>query len=107
MKFGANTSEPWKNQGGYIQDHKSFLFSLDLMKVYNRIKGINAQYYSKDYGPSIYYSIWIYQDMFKENNSSVCEKNKAYSGYEKNYELNNGELYFTFKELELFKIITE
>ena len=107
LKFGAYTAEPWKNQGGYIKDHRSFLFSLDLMKIYNHIKGNQAQYFHKDYGPSIYYSIWINQDMFKENSSSVCEQNYAYSGYEKKYELNNEESNFTIKELEIFKIITE
>lgn len=109
LKFGAYTENSWKNEGGYIKDSKSFLFSFDLMKIYNYNKNNNleTQYFHKEYGPSIYYSIWINKNMFKENNSNVCQQNSPYSGAIKDYELNNGESKFTIKELEVFQVILE
>ena len=79
------------------------------MKIYNHVNGIHAIYHDNNYGPSFYYCIYLYND-FSKNENYTCDKNnanKCYSGFNRDYELNDGEQYFSVSEIEVFQIILE
>ena len=51
--------------------------------------------------------IWTGEN-FLSQNGNTCEKSSAsnyFEGFSKDYEINNGELYFTINEFEAFQII--
>ena len=79
------------------------------MKIYNYGKGKDAIYHDNNYGPSFKYCIYLYND-FSKNENSTCDKNTAnnrYSGFNRDYEFNNGEQNFSVAEIEVFQIILE
>ena len=52
-RFGGFTPIPWKSKGGYNDDpeKKSFVFSLDIKKIYYPNRSINAVFHRKNCGP--------------------------------------------------------
>jgi hypothetical protein len=91
-------------KGTSEKDNKSFVFSIDTKKIYN-----NTGDYHINNGSDV---INLYDqqicivDNFLSNNYSYTSKTTArsFSGFEKDYELNNYEQYFTVEELEVFQI---
>ena len=108
-KFGGYTEQSWENGKSWIKDDKSFIFSFDYMKIYNHINGTNAIFHNNDYGPTFYNCIYLYNDFLKNDNLTFDKNNgnKSYSGFNCDYELNNGEQYFSLDEIEVFQIILE
>ena len=78
------------------------------MKIYNYIQGSDAIYHNNDFGPS-FYCFYSYNN-FNENFNSTNDKNSCnnyYSGFERDYELTNGDYSFSIKEIEVFKVLFE
>ena len=110
-KFGGYTEKFGKihNNGTWIKDDKSFVFSIDHMKIYNHIKGADAIILNNNFGPSFYGCIYL-KNKFKNNENYTFEKNcsnQFFSGFIHDYELNGGEKNFSLNEVEVFQIITE
>ena len=110
-KFGGYAEQTWENNsnGTWIKDDKSFVFSIDYMKIYNHVNGTDAIYHGNNYGPTFDYCIYPYKD-FSKNENETCDKNNAnhrYSGFNRDYELNDGEQHFSVAEIEVFQIILE
>ena len=108
LKFGVFIEQPLKGTGNGIIDNKSFVFSLNLKKIYN------AKYGAKNFIDASGYLIDLYcqpirivKNCLSNNESYTCSKSNAdnsYTGFEKDYELNNNEQYFQVKEMETFLI---
>ena len=110
-KFGGYTEKTWENNsdGIWIKDDKSFVFSIDYMKIYNHVNGTDAIFHGNNYGPTFDYCIYLYND-FSKNENCTNDKNNAnnrYSGFNRDYELNDGESNFSVAEIEVFQIILE
>ena len=110
-KFGGYAEQTWENNSNatWIKDDKSFVFSIDYMKIYNHVNGTHAIYHDNNYGPSFYYCIYLQND-FSKNENNTYDKNNAnrlYSGFNRDYELNGGEKNFSVAEIEVFQIILE
>ena len=110
-KFGGYAEKTWENHDGgtWIKDDKSFVFSIDYMKIYNHVNGTVAILHNTNNGPSFACCIDLYND-FSKNENYTCDKNnanKCYSGFNRDYELNDGEKNFSVAEIEVFQIILE
>jgi len=66
-KFGGYAEQTWENNNNpiWIKDDKSFVFSIDYMKIYNHVNGTDAIYHCNDFGPSFDYCIYLYNDFSK------------------------------------------
>ena len=110
-KFGGYTEKTWENHSGgtWIKDDKSFVFSIDYMKIYNHVNGTDAILHNNDYGPTFDCCIYPRNDFSKNENytSNKNNGNKRYSGFNRDCELNDGEPYFSVSEIEVFQIILE
>jgi hypothetical protein len=87
------------------KDNKSFVFSIDRKKIYNS----RPEYDQINNGSCVIdlygKPIFVEDNFFSNNNSFTCTKYlSSFSGFEKDYELNNYEQYFTVEELEIFQI---
>ena len=110
-KFGVFLEIPFKQTGNFIVDDKSFIFSLDLKKIYNSKKG---QYVLNDYTANkgtildLYYQpISICNNCLSNNNSYTNTQSNVsnrFSGFERDYELNNNQKNFTVTEMETYQI---
>ena len=99
------------NNSSDDKDPNSFVFSLNKMKIYeNMKKDNNAVCHSPGWGPifrSDAFAVWD-KDFFSYNMHRVGTKSQSNFGVmNEDYEINNGELYFSIKELEVFQIIIE
>ena len=108
-KFGGFTSIGFDSSGYELRDDKAFLFSIDKQKIYDIIKGNNAIYCNRKFGPifcskpdSTAYSIFI-PDNYLRNKSSTSKKCFCYK-MEDNFEINNGKKEFLVKGMEVFKL---
>ena len=111
FKFGVFLEIPFKQTGKQLVDDKSFIFSLDLKKIYNNKPGtpslndINSSY---GYLLDLYYQpITIYNNCLSNNKSYTYTKSSvdnSFSGFERDYELNNNQKNFTVAEMETFQI---
>ena len=103
IKLGGFTTQTW--EGNAIKkDDDAFLFSLDNLKIYDIIKDQNAITCNENFGPIFCgYQIFIYDNFFKEGGKT----SKAYLNYntQEDFELNNGNMIFHIKELEVFEIL--
>ena len=104
IRFGCYLDIDFKRGNGHTKDNKSFVFSIDRKKIYN-----NTGDYQINNGCNVInlydQPIWV-KDNFLSNNNSYTSKTTArsFSGFEKDYELNNYEEHFTVEELEVFQI---
>ena len=105
IRFGCYLDIAFKKNKGEFKDNKSFVFSIERKKIYN-----NTGDYQINNGLDV---IDLYNqpirvvDNFLSNNYSYTnlkDKITSFSGFEKDYELNNYEQYFTVEELEVFQI---
>ena len=109
-KFGGYAEKTWENNNGiWIKDDKSFVFSIDHMKIYNHVQGKTAILHNNDYGPTFDCCIYLIKD-FSNNQNYTYDKNntnKCFSGFNRDYELNDGEQYFSLTEIEVFQVVLE
>ena len=104
IKFGGFTTQAWEGQNINKKDDNAFVFNLNKLKIYDIIKDNNAITCSEDYGPIFCgYQIFIYNNFLK-NGGKTGKANLNYN-IEQDYELNNGDILFNIKELEVFEII--
>ena len=110
-KFGVFLEVPFKLTGNSIVDDKSFIFSLDLKKIYNSKSGtVTLNDDNSKQGMLLNLCcqpILIYINFLSNSKSFIntaSNSNKNYSGFEKDYELNNNKGYFQVVEMETFQI---
>ena len=102
FKFGGYTSEYWKE--GAVRDDKAFVFSLDKKKKYEIL---NPEY-ATGFGSGSWWGFGynnnaiVIFDKCTSNKRNYVE-NKTYNIKEE-YELNNGEHFFTVKSFEIYYI---
>ena len=107
LKFGGYTRLGFNSSGSAIPDKDAFLFSFDLMKTYDAIEGKETIYCYSSYGPTFGCCSDIeIPNNFLSNLGQVQTKMNRFKTTE-NYELNGGNQYFEFKEVEVFQIIFE
>lgn len=99
------------DNGVDYKDPNSFVFSLNKMKIYENLKKEkNAFCPSKNWGPifrSDPFIMWN-KNFFSYNQHESDRKSSSNFGkMDENYEINNGDHYFTINELEVFKILIE
>ena len=118
-KFGGYAEYAWvENAFDWVNDDlNSFVFSLDLLKIYNSTKDRNHKYHWGKYsGPQFYgYSVADYTGYTDSDHKPFGseiqgfirydEVNKHFSGFTKNNELNLGKSYFYIEEIEVFQVI--
>jgi len=108
LKFGVFIEQLLKQTGNSLNDNKSFVFSLNLKKIYNAKYGAYNINDSSGCLIDLYgHPICIVENCLSNNKSYTCVKSKAdnsYTGFEKDYELNNNEQFFQVKEMETFLI---
>ena len=108
LKFGVFIEQPFKQIRKSINDNKSFVFSLNLKKIYNAKYGVNNLNDCSGVIISLYNQpIYILANCLSNNKSYTCTKSNAdysYIGFENDFELNNNEQYFQVKEMETFLV---
>jgi len=107
LKFGGYTRLGFKSTGMGIVDKDAFIFSFDKIKTYDAIEGKETIYCDSSYGPTFGYNSDIHiPNNFLSNRGQVQTKMNKFKTTEV-YELNGGNQYFEFKEVEVFQIIFE
>ena len=108
LKFGGYIEKKWDSNSGWINDDENcFIFSIDLKKIYNPVKGEEKYYFAKSYGPN-FSGFGLQFDLFKKSTLNVHTKeraNKYFKYFDRDYEINGGEKEFQAEEVEVFKII--
>ena len=110
-KFGVFLDIPIKQTGSSIVDDKSFIFSFNLKKIYNKKSGSYTLNDNKE-NSGLLFDLWNQPIRISINclsnqsswTSSYSSANNSYLGFERNYELNNNQQYFTVSEMETFQI---
>ena len=107
LKFGGYTRLGFNSSSKAIVDKDAFLFSLDIMKTYDAIEGKETIYCFPEYGPTFgCHSDMEITNNFLSNKGRVQTKMNRFKTTQ-DYELNGGNLYFEFKEVEIFQVIFE
>ena len=98
LKFGGFASKSWGMQGQSID--KTFMFSLNKMKKYERLNNNKAMHSGVSYGP-VFGNAWdIY---INSTMTSGCEQNNSNSVFFNKYEITASGS-FSVKEIEVFQI---
>ena len=110
-KFGVFLDIPIKQTESSIVDDKSFIFSFNLKKIYNKKSGTYTLNDHKENSGQLldlwYHPILISVNCLSNQSSwtnSYSDVNNSYLGFERDYELNNNQQYFTVSEMETFQI---
>ena len=108
LKFGGYIEKEWNNHEGWIKvDENCFIFSLDLQKIYNPVKGKEKYDFYPSNGPN-FAEFGLAGDLFNKSFLNIQKKeeaNKYFTYFDKDYEINGGESEFQAEEIEVFKII--
>ena len=108
VKFGVHIDLPLKSIDDSVVDDKCFIFSLTNKKIYNHKKGKESFNDNKNYIISLFNRpICVVDNCLSNSQSYTCTKIDAdynFYSFERDYELNNNEQYFTVKEMETFQI---
>ena len=109
FKFGGYAEKAWENNtsGNWIIDDKAFVFSIDYMKIYNHNVGKYAILHNDNYGPTFEGCFYLRKDFTKNDTYDKNSSNNCFCGFNRAYELNDGEKYFSLSEIEVFQIILE
>ena len=105
IRFGCYLDIAFKKNRTSEKDNKSFVFSIDTKKIYN-----NTGDYQINNGYDVInlydQPIKVVDNFLSNNNSYTNLKDNItlFSGFEKDYEINYYEQYFTVEELEVFQI---
>ena len=100
IRFGCYFDIAFQQGKTMENDNKSFYFSIDRKKIYNNNPENNQINNSSNQPMNL-------SDNFLSNNNSYAnlkDNITSFSGFEKEYELNDFEQYFTVEELEVFQI---
>ena len=92
----------------YIIDNNCFLFSLNLKKIYPVIKDKNIICHGKETSGLCFFSSLMFYDNFmsQKNWPNINSDIKLYfNGFENDYEMNGGQEYCKFNELEVFQLL--
>ena len=102
-RFGGFTTQKWEGDNVDKKDDDSFIFSLDKLKMYDINNGKYAIGCYPKFGPVFTSQIKIFNNAFS-NGGSTYLKNINFRT-EEDYELTGGNIEFTVKEIEVFKVI--
>ena len=87
-------------------DNKSFLFSVNLKKIYPAIKDKNViGHIDEKRGLTFTGSIYFYEGFMKRNNYISNSINEYFYGFNDKYEMNGGKNKFIIKELEVYQLL--
>ena len=107
LTFGGYTRLGFNSNNQAITDKDSFLFSFETNKIYNAIEGKETIYCYSSYGPTFgcYSDIKIPNNFFSSQGEVQSKMNRFKTTQD--YELNGGNQFFKFKEVEVFQILFE
>ena len=105
-KIGFQTVQD-KSSIEYKIDNNSFLFSVNLKKIYPVIKDKKSICYARDINGLCFYNSLVFFDNFmNESKIIISDKiKKHFNGFENNYEMNGGQDKFKFTEIEVFQLL--
>ena len=107
LKFGGYIEREWESYGGWVEDDENcFVFSLDLKKIYEPVKGKDKYFFNQSYGPN-FAVFGLENNLFEKNSLNLQKKKKAneyFQLFTTDYEINGGENVFQVAELEVFRI---
>ena len=108
-KFGGYTEVVMNfYKGEDVIDPNAFVFSLNKLKIYENLKKErNAVDHCKGWGPIFRSDAFaVFNKKFFSFNKHIVgtKSNSIYGPMDKDYEINNGEEYFSINELEVFQI---
>ena len=118
-KFGGYAVNKWtENAFAWVYDDlESFVFSLNLMKIYDSTSTHNEKYHLGKYnGPQFWaftvadYTGYTIDDHkpFGDNGQSIYHDGYLhFSGFPSKYEINGGKHYYYVNEIEVYQIIYE
>ena len=91
----------------YKIDNDSFLFSVNLKKIYPVIKDKKAICYARDKNGLCFYNSLVFYDNFMNESKTIISDRiqKHFNGFENNYEMNGGKDKFKFTEIEVFQLL--
>ena len=101
-RFGGFTTETWDGNDIKKKDEKSFIFSIDKMKIYDIIPGQNAINCNPDLGPVFLSQIKLLDKFFTQG-GTTSTKGKNYKTLE-DFEITDGAEKFGVKEVEVYQI---
>ena len=110
--FGGYTETKIKSDNGLDdKDPNVFVFSLSKMKIYEKTKKEeDAVCHSKGWGPIFRndaFGVWG-ENFFSYDEHTIGTKwDSNFENMDEDYEINNGDPYFTIKEFEVFQILIE
>ena len=118
-KFGGFANNKWtENAFSWVYDDlNSFVFSLNLMKIYNSTTTRNEKYHLGDYSGPQFWAFTLSDDSgyteadhkpFGDVTQGIYhDGNGHFEGFPSKYEINGGSSYFYVSELEVFQIVYE
>ena len=118
-KFGGYANYKWtENAFSWVYDDlDSFVFSLNLMQIYNSTTTHNEKYHLGTYsGPQFWaftigddtgYTVSDHKPFGDVTQGIYHDGNGHFSGFPAKYEINGGNGYFYVSELEVFQIVYE
>ena len=101
-RFGGFTTETWDGNDIKKKDEKSFIFSIDKMKIYDIIPGQNAINCNPDLGPVFLSQIKLLDKFFTQG-GTTSTKGKNYKTLE-DFEITDGAEKFGVQEVEVYQI---
>ena len=117
FRFGGYAENKWTSKvfSWVYDDINSFVFSLDLMAIYNSTETRNEKYHLGEYNGPQFWAFTVSDDTgytesdFKPYGYSLQtiyhDGNKHFAGFPTKYEINGGTSYFYVSELEVFQVI--
>ena len=100
-RFGGFTTETWDGNDINKKDEKSFIFSIDKMKIYDIIPGQNAINCNPDLGPVFLGQIKLLDKFFTQG-GTTSTRGKNYKTLE-DFEITDGAEKFGVKEVEVYQ----
>ena len=101
-RFGGFTTETWDGNDINKKDEKSFIFSIDKMKIYDIIPGQNAINCNPDLGPVFLSQIKLLDKFFTQG-GTTSTRGKNYKTLE-DFEITDGAEKFGVQEVEVYQI---
>ena len=101
-RFGGFTTETWDGNDINKKDEKSFIFSIDKMKIYDIIPGQNAINCNPDLGPVFLSQIKLLDKFFTQG-GTTSTKGKNYKTLV-DFEITDGAEKFGVQEVEVYQI---
>ena len=91
----------------YKIDNNSFLFSVNLKKIYPVIKDKQVICNVRDINGLCFYNSLVFYDNFMNESKNIISQKiqNHFNGFENNYEMNGGQKNFKFTEIEVFQLL--